>query len=447
MKLNATSEMLPLSWPEWGALHPFAPVEQAAGYAELFRSLERWLGEVTGFAACSLQPNAGSQGEFTGLMVIRAYHRDRGEPERDVCLIPVSAHGTNPASATMAGMRVVPVACDDEGNIDLADLEAKAAEHAERLAALMVTYPSTHGVFEEGIKDVCAAVHRHGGQVYLDGANMNAQVGLCRPGDYGADVCHLNLHKTFCIPHGGGGPGMGPICCAEHLAPFLPGHPVVPTGGERAIGPVSAAPWGSASILTISWAYIAMMGSPGLTRATEVAILNANYMAARLRPHYPVLYSGRNDRVAHEFILDLRPFKASAGVEAEDVAKRLIDYGFHAPTMSFPVAGTLMIEPTESESKAELDRLCDALITIREEIRAIEDGRADRDDNPLKNAPHTAEAVTADSWSHPYSREQAAFPAPWVREHKFWPAVGRVDNAWGDRHLVCSCPPMESYGS
>jgi glycine dehydrogenase len=445
MKLNATSEMIPVTWPEIGALHPFAPAGQTEGYRELFGSLESWLCEITGFAACSLQPNAGSQGEYTGLMVIRAYHHARGDRHRDVCLIPVSAHGTNPASAAMAGLKVVVVACDEGGNVDLADLRAKAAANRDRLAALMVTYPSTHGVFEEGIREICRIVHDHGGEVYLDGANMNAQVGLCRPGDYGADVCHLNLHKTFCIPHGGGGPGMGPICVNEHLAPFLPGHPVVPTGGGEAIGPVSAAPWGSASILPISWAYIALMGGAGLTRATEIAILNANYMAARLGEHYPVLYSGGRGRVAHEFILDLRPFKTTAGVEAEDVAKRLMDFSFHAPTMSFPVAGTLMIEPTESESKPELDRFCDAMIRIREEIRAIEQGRMDRQDNPLKNAPHTADDLTADAWNHPYGREQAVFPAPWVRERKFWPFVNRVDNPWGDRNLMCTCPPMESY--
>ncbi len=449
MKLNATSEMFPLSWPGFGKLHPFAPPEQAEGYGVLFRTLERWLCEITGFAACSLQPNAGSQGEYSGLMVIRAWHQHRGHPgdtERDVCLIPVSAHGTNPASAVMAGMKVVPVACDAHGNVEVTDLRAKAEQHRDRLAALMVTYPSTHGVFEEAIREICEIVHAHGGQVYLDGANMNAQVGLCRPGDYGADVCHLNLHKTFCIPHGGGGPGMGPICVAGHLAPFLPGHPVIRVGGDEAIGAVAAAPWGSASILTISWAYIAMMAASGLTRATEVAILNANYMAARLEEHYPVLYRGAHGRVAHEFILDLRPFKASAGVEAEDVAKRLMDYGFHAPTMSFPVAGTLMIEPTESESRAELDRLCDAMIGIREEIRAIEEGRADRQNNALKNAPHTVDEVTAAEWDRPYSREEAAFPAPWVRERKFWTWVGRVDNVWGDRNLMCLCPPVESYG-
>jgi glycine dehydrogenase len=445
MKLNATSEMKPLSWEGYSKMHPFAPPEQAEGYGVLFRTLERWLCEITGFAACSLQPNAGSQGEYAGLMVIRAWHRSRGNTERNVCLIPVSAHGTNPASAVMAGMKVVPVACDANGNVEVSDLRAKAEQHRDRLAALMVTYPSTHGVFEEAIREICEIVHEHGGQVYMDGANMNAQVGLCRPGDFGPDVCHLNLHKTFCIPHGGGGPGMGPICVAGHLAPYLPGHPVIRgVGGNEGIGPVSAAPWGSASILTISWAYIAMMGAAGLTRATEVAILNANYMAARLAEHYPVLYQGANGRVAHEFILDLRPFK-SAGIEAEDVAKRLMDYGFHAPTMSFPVAGTLMIEPTESESKAELDRFCDAMIRIREEIRAIEEGRADRQNNPLKNAPHTVEEVTGAEWGHPYSREEAAFPAPWVRERKFWTYVGRVDNVWGDRNLMCLCPPVESY--
>ncbi|HET7177176.1 MAG TPA: aminomethyl-transferring glycine dehydrogenase, partial [Solirubrobacterales bacterium] len=423
MKLNATVEMAPVTWPEVGNLHPFAPLDQAGGYRDLFASLSTWLAEITGFAAVSLQPNAGSQGEYTGLLVIRAYHESRGQGERDVCLIPVSAHGTNPASAVMAGMKVVVVACDERGNIDVADLEAKAAQHAGRLAALMVTYPSTHGVFEEAIREICEVVHRHGGQVYLDGANMNAQVGLCRPGDYGADVCHLNLHKTFCIPHGGGGPGMGPIAVAPHLAPFLPGHPVVPTGGGQAIGPVAAAPWGSASILVISWVYIALMGAAGLTRASEVAILNANYMAARLTPHYRIVYSGARGRVAHEFIVDLRPFKASAGVEAEDVAKRLMDYGFHAPTMSFPVAGTLMIEPTESESKAELDRFCEAMIAIRAEIAAIAAGKLDKADNPLKHAPHTAAEVMANVWTHGYSREQAAIPLPWVASAKYWPPV------------------------
>ena len=445
MKLNATSEMIPVTWPELGEIHPFAPAGQVEGYRILFRTLERWLCEITGFSACSLQPNAGSQGEYAGLMVIRAYHRARGDEERNICLIPVSAHGTNPASAVMAGMKVVAVACDANGNVDISDLRAKAEQHSGGLGAIMVTYPSTHGVFEEGIREICEVVHEHGGQVYLDGANMNAQVGLCRPGDYGADVCHLNLHKTFCIPHGGGGPGMGPICVAAHLEPFLPSHPLAAAGGSQGIGPVSAAPWGSASILPISWTYIAMMGAQGLKKATEVAILNANYMAARLKEHYPVLYRGAKGRVAHEFILDLRPFKASAGIEAEDVAKRLMDFSFHAPTMSFPVPGTLMIEPTESESKAELDRFCEAMIAIREEIRAIEEGRMDRANNPLKNAPHTAEDATSSEWDRPYSREQAIFPAPWVRERKFWPYVGRIDNVWGDRNLMCLCPPVESY--
>jgi glycine dehydrogenase len=448
MKLNATAEMLPISWPGFARLHPFAPESQSAGYRALFAQLESWLCEITGFAACSLQPNAGSQGEYAGLLSIGAYHRARGEHGRDVCLIPVSAHGTNPASAVMAGMTVVVVACDERGNVDLDDLRRKAEQHAGRLAALMVTYPSTHGVFEEGIREICAIVHRHGGQVYLDGANMNAQVGLCRPGDYGADVCHLNLHKTFCIPHGGGGPGMGPICVAAHLAPFLPRHPLESAAGAPAVGAVgavAAAPWGSAGILPIPWAYIALMGGDGLRRATELAILNANYMAARLGGAFPVLYTGARGRVAHEFILDLRPFKASAGIEAEDVAKRLMDYGYHAPTMSFPVPGTLMIEPTESESKAELDRFCDAMLAIRAEIQTIADGGWPRTDNPLKNSPHTAEAVTASDWGHPYSREQAAFPLPWVRDSKFWPSVARVDGAGGDRNLVCSCPPIEAY--
>jgi glycine dehydrogenase len=447
MKLNGTTEMTPITWSEFAGLHPFAPADQAEGYRELFEQLEAWLNETTGFAGVSLQPNAGSQGEYAGLLVIHAYHQSRGEGHRNVCLIPVSAHGTNPASAVMAGFKVVSVACDSEGNIDVADLEAKAAKHHDILGALMITYPSTHGVFEESVRQVCDIVHAHGGQVYMDGANMNAQLGLTRPADIGADVCHLNLHKTFCIPHGGGGPGMGPIGVAEHLVPFLPGHPVTGWGGAQSIGPVSAAPYGSPSILPISWSYIAMMGAAGLTKATQVAILNANYMAKRLEGHYGVLYTGKNGRVAHEFILDGRPFKKSAGIEVEDIAKRLMDYGFHAPTISFPVPGTLMVEPTESESKEELDRYCDALIAIREEIRAIEEGRADRSDNVLKNAPHTVHVVTADTWTHPYSREQAAFPAPWVREHKFWPPVARIDNAYGDRHLVCTCPPMEGYES
>ena len=445
MKLNATSEMMPISWPGLADLHPFVPRDQAQGYAAMFASLEAMLCEVTGFAAVSLQPNAGSQGEYAGLLVIRAYHRGQGQGHRDVCLIPTSAHGTNPASAVMAGFQVVAVACDEQGNVDLADLAAKASKHADRLAALMITYPSTHGVFEQSIREICQTVHGHGGQVYMDGANMNAQVGLCRPGDFGADVCHLNLHKTFCIPHGGGGPGMGPIGVAAHLAPFLPGHPVVACGGGQAIGPIAAAPWGSASILAISYVYILMMGAAGLTQATRTAILNANYMAKRLEGHYPVLYRGANGTCAHEFILDLRPIKASAGIEGEDVAKRLMDYGFHAPTMSFPVAGTLMIEPTESEPLAELDRFCDAMIAIREEIRKVEAGTWPRENNPLKHAPHTAEVVMADGWDRPYTREVAAFPAPWVREHKFWPHVSRIDNAYGDRNLVCTCPPMEEY--
>ncbi|HET7746285.1 MAG TPA: aminomethyl-transferring glycine dehydrogenase [Vicinamibacteria bacterium] len=445
MKLNATSEMIPVSWRHFARLHPFAPVEQARGYARLFKDLEDWLAEITGFSAVSLQPNAGSQGEYAGLVAIRGWQEGRGQGHRNVCLIPVSAHGTNPASAVIAGFRVVVVACEPNGNIDVADLRRKAEEHASDLGALMVTYPSTYGLFEETIREVCEIVHAHGGQVYMDGANMNAQVGLTRPADVGADVCHLNLHKTFCIPHGGGGPGMGPIGVAAHLAPFLPGHRVVPPRGGRAEGAVAAAPYGSPSILVIPWMYIAMMGASGLRRATEVAILNANYMARRLEAHYPLVFRGRNGRVAHEFIVDLRPFKDSAGVEAEDVAKRLMDFGFHAPTMSFPVAGTLMIEPTESEPKGELDRFCDAMIAIREEIRAIEQGRMDRGDNPLRNAPHTVHAVTAADWTHPYSREQAAFPAPWVRHHKFWPAVARIDNTWGDRNLVCACPPTEAY--
>jgi len=418
MKLNGTSEMVPVTWPELGKLHPFAPVEQARGYHEMFADLERWLAEITGFAAVSLQPNSGAQGEYAGLLTIRAHHRSRGDTQRDVCLIPVSAHGTNPASAVMAGFRVVAVACDARGNIDVADLRQKAAQHAASLGALMVTYPSTHGVFEEAIREVCRAVHENGGQVYMDGANMNAQVGLTRPADIGADVCHLNLHKTFCIPHGGGGPGVGPIAVAAHLAPFLPGHPVVRTGGERAYGSVAAAPWGSASILCISWVYVRTMGAAGLKKATQVAILNANYMAKRLEAHFPVVYTGASGRVAHEFILDGRGFK-KAGIEVEDIAKRLMDYGFHAPTMSWPVAGTLMVEPTESESKAELDRFCDAMIAIRQEIRDVEEGRVGAEESPLRRAPHTAGAVTAAQWDRPYSREQGAFPAPWVKEAKF----------------------------
>ena len=443
MKLNATAEMIPITWPEFGKLHPFVPREQAAGYTEMFARLEAALCEITGFAGMSLQPNAGSQGEYTGLMVIRRYQAARGEAHRTVCLIPHSAHGTNPASAVMAGMQVVVVDTDDNGNIDVADLEAKAREHAPNLAALMVTYPSTHGVFETAITDICRIVHEHGGQVYLDGANMNAMVGLARPGDIGADVCHLNLHKTFAIPHGGGGPGMGPIGVAKHLVPHLPGHVVVDTGSPG--GAVSSAPWGSASVLPISMMYIDMLGGEGLAMATKIAILNANYVAKRLEPYYPVLYKGANGCVAHECIVDPRALKTSSGVEAEDIAKRLMDYGFHAPTLSFPVAGTLMIEPTESEPKGELDRFCDALISIREEIREIENGVADRADNVLKHAPHPAHRVVADVWPHAYSREQAAYPAAWVREHKFWPAVARVESAYGDRNLVCACPPMEEY--
>jgi glycine dehydrogenase len=451
MKLNATTEMIPVTWPEFGNMHPYAPRDQAQGYHDLFQQLEQWLAEITGFDAVSLQPNAGSQGEYAGLLAIRAYHeaqgkeaqdsglKTQGSAVRDVCLIPTSAHGTNPASAVVAGLKVVPVACDDQGNVDLADLKKKAAEHEKNLSCIMVTYPSTHGVFEESIREICEVVHQHGGQVYMDGANMNAQVGLTSPGSIGADVCHLNLHKTFCIPHGGGGPGMGPIAVAKHLAPFLPGNPL---GGENA---VSAAPWGSASILPISWMYIRMMGEPGLRRASEVAILNANYMAKRLEGHYPILYRGKQGRCAHEFILDCRQFDESSGIKVEDIAKRLMDYGFHAPTMSWPVPGTLMFEPTESESKAELDRLCDAMIRIREEIRAVEEGRMDRSDNPLKHAPHTAKVATADEWPHKYSRRQAIFPAPWTESNKFWPSVGRIDNPWGDRNLVCTCPPVENY--
>ncbi|MEH1812361.1 MAG: aminomethyl-transferring glycine dehydrogenase [Nostoc sp.] len=448
MKLNATAEMIPVSWEEFGKIHPFAPASQTQGYQILFQQLEAWLAEITGFAGISLQPNAGSQGEYAGLLVIRQYHENRGEAHRNVCLIPTSAHGTNPASAVMCGMKVVAVACDSQGNIDVDDLKAKAEKHSNELAALMVTYPSTHGVFEEPIQEICAVVHSHGGQVYMDGANMNAQVGICRPGDIGADVCHLNLHKTFCIPHGGGGPGMGPIGVASHLVPFLPGHPVVTIDNSTQhsnIGAVAAAPWGSASILVISWMYIAMMGADGLTHATKVAILNANYIAKKLESYYPVLYQGKNGLVAHECILDLRSLKKSAAIEIDDVAKRLIDYGFHAPTVSWPVGGTIMVEPTESESKQELDRFCDALISIRQEIAEIEVGKVDIQDNVLKNAPHTAESLITGEWQHPYSREQAAYPAPWTREYKFWPAVGRIDAAFGDRNFVCSCLPMDAY--
>ncbi len=474
MKLNAAVEMYPVSWPEFAKIHPFAPAGQTRGYEAMFHQLEQWLAEITGFAAVSLQPNAGSQGEYAGLLAIRDYHHSRGEAHRTVCLIPTSAHGTNPASAIMAGLSVVPVACDEQGNISVADLKAKAERHRQELAALMITYPSTHGVFEETIREICEIVHTHGGQVYMDGANMNAQVGLCRPGDIGADVCHLNLHKTFCIPHGGGGPGMGPIGVAKHLAPFLPGHPVRNPDGTRRSGAVSGAPWGSAGILPISWVYIAAMGAEGLTQATKVAILNANYIARRLEPFYPVLYKGHAGLVAHECILDLRrigigahqshaglqpvldlvedggtagslPYVAVKHVTVEDVAKRLMDYGFHAPTVSWPVPGTMMVEPTESESQAELDRFCDAMIGIHAEIMAIESGQADRQNNLLKNAPHTADVLCSDKWDRPYSREQAGYPAKWLRDHKFWPAVGRIDNVFGDRNLVCSCAGMEDY--
>ncbi len=436
MKLNATAEMVPITWPEFGNLHPFVPADQASGYHALFSQLGDWLADITGLAAVSFQPNAGSQGEFSGLLVIRKYHETRGEGRRDVCLIPESAHGTNPASAVMAGLKVVAVACNSQGDIDLEDLRQKAERHRDRLAALMVTYPSTHGVFEEAIREICETVHANGGQVYMDGANMNAQVGVCRPGDIGADVCHLNLHKTFCIPHGGGGPGVGPIAVASHLAEYLPGHAVVPTGGRNAIGAVSSAPWGSAGILPISWVYIRLMGAEALREATCYAILNANYVAARLDPYYPVLYRGARGFVGHECILDLRALKKSAGVDVEDVAKRLMDYGFHAPTVSFPVAGTLMVEPTESESLEELDRFCEAMIGIRKEIAAIEEGGADPADNLLKNAPHTAEVLLETEWRHPYSRAEAAFPMPLLRTQKFWPGVGRIDNVYGDRNPV-----------
>ena len=444
MKLNATTEMIPVTWPEFGKMHPFAPTSQTQGYQQLFADLKRWLSEITGFADVSLQPNSGAQGEFAGLMVIRAYHESRGDAHRNVALIPTSAHGTNFASAVMAGDRVVLVNCDERGNIDLEDLQTKAEQYAEHLATLMVTYPSTHGVFEEDIQEICAVVHRHGGQVYMDGANMNAQVGLTSPARIGADVCHLNLHKTFCIPHGGGGPGMGPIGVAEHLVPFLPGNPVINVGGKQAIHAISAAPFGSASILPISYAYIALMGGEGLAQATRLAILKANYIKERLKDHYAVLYTGKQGRSAHEMIIDCRNFK-KAGIEVTDIAKRLMDYGFHAPTVSFPVTGTMMIEPTESETQDELDRFCDALTEIRNEIRAIEQGKADGENNVLKNAPHTAAVITADVWKFPYSRQQAAYPLPYLRTNKFWPSVGRIDNAYGDRNLMCSCPPMEAY--
>jgi glycine dehydrogenase len=443
MKLNAASELVPVSWREFAGMHPFAPLDQQQGSQRMVEDLSKWLAALTGFAGVSLQPNAGSQGEYAGLLVIRAWHRSRGEASRNVCLIPTSAHGTNPASAVMAGMRVVPVACDDEGNVDVEDLRAKAEQHSESLAALMVTYPSTHGVFEARIREICALVHEHGGQVYLDGANLNAQVGLCRPGSFGADVCHLNLHKTFCIPHGGGGPGVGPIGVASHLLPFLPGHPFMACGGEQAIQAVSAAPWGSAGILPISWMYLRLMGPYGLRQATAIALLSANYLASRLDAHYPVLFRGESGLVAHECILDLRGLKRTAGLEVDDLAKRLMDFGFHAPTVSWPVAGTVMVEPTESESLEELDRFCDAMIAIRAEAAAIEDGSSDRENNPLRRAPHTLAAVTADSWDRPYSRQQAAFPLPEQVSNKFWPSVARIDNAFGDRNLICTCPSVE----
>ena len=452
MKLNSAAEMMPVTWPEFGKLHPFAPLSQTEGYQILFQQLEVWLGEITGFDGISLQPNAGSQGEYAGLQVIRQYHENRGEANRNICLIPESAHGTNPASAVMCGMKVVPVKCDKEGNIDIADLQKQAEKHSENLGALMVTYPSTHGVFEEEIINICNIVHNHGGQVYMDGANMNAQVGVCRPADFGADVCHLNLHKTFCIPHGGGGPGMGPIGVKEHLIPFLPTtnldkftDPNSNGKVDTSIGAISAAPWGSASILVISWMYIAMMGEKGLTEATKVAILNANYMAARLADYYPILFKGASGCVAHECIIDLRPLKNQAEVGVDDIAKRLMDFGFHAPTVSWPVGGTMMVEPTESEDLAELDRFCDAMITIHQEAQAIADGTIDPANNPLKNAPHTAEMVICQEWDRPYSREKAAYPASWSKEHKFWPTVGRIDNAYGDRNLVCSCEGMDAY--
>jgi glycine dehydrogenase len=441
MKLNAASEMLPITWPEFGRMHPFAPAAQTRGYEQLCSDLETWLARITGFAAVSLQPNAGSNGEYAGLLAIRGWQEARGEGRRRICLIPTSAHGTNPASAAMAGLTVVPVACDPQGNVDLADLRAKATQHASDLAALMITYPSTHGVFEAAIKEIAAVIHSHGGQVYMDGANMNALVGLTSPGALGADVCHLNLHKTFCIPHGGGGPGVGPIAVAAHLAPFLPGHPAAGKPGA-----VASAPRGSASILPISWMYLRMMGPDGLLRATQMAILNANYVAHRLHPYFPVLYRGAQSLVAHECIVDLRDWKKH-GIEVDDAAKRLMDYGYHAPTMSFPVPGTLMIEPTESESKVELDRFCDALIAIHEEMQAVATGRLDKTNNPLKQAPHPATVVCADNWDRPYSRELAAFPAAWTRQSKFWPAVGRVDNVYGDRNLVCTCVGMEAYAT
>lgn len=447
MKLNAATELMPITWPSINSLHPFVPVDQAEGYSELLKQLEGWLSEVTGFDACSLQPNSGAQGEFAGLMVIKRYLEAKGESNRNICLIPSSAHGTNPASATIAGMKVVVVKCDDEGNIHQEDLKAKAEKHKDNLAALMVTYPSTHGVFEEGFSEICELVHINGGQVYMDGANLQAQLTLCKAGKLGPDVCHLNLHKTFCIPHGGGGPGVGPIAVKSHLADYLPSHPVIKVGGKDSFGPVSAAPYGSPSILPISWMYIRMMGYQGLAQATKAAIVNANYIAKRLKSYYPIVYTGNEQLVAHECIIDLRSLKKSSGVEENDVAKRLMDYGFHAPTVSWPVAGTLMIEPTESESKEELDRFCDAMISIAGEVKEIEEGKMPKDNNLLKNAPHTAEIVSHDQWDKPYPRERAAYPLAWVRDYKFWPYVSRIDNAYGDRHLVCSCPPLEQYES
>ncbi len=447
MKLNPATAMIPVSWPEFARIHPFVPLEQARGYQEIIEKLENYLCEITGFSAASLQPNSGAQGEFTGLSVIRAYFESKGEAHRNIVLIPASAHGTNPASAAMAGMKVVVVKCNEKGDVDLEDLQEKAERNRDNLAALMITYPSTHGVFEDDIKEICRIIHENGGQVYMDGANMNAQVGLTSPKEIGADICHLNLHKTFGIPHGGGGPGVGPICCAEHLAPFLPGHPIIPIGSKKAIEAVASTPWGSASILLISYAYIRMMGKEGLTKASKYAILNANYIKARLEKYYPVLYSGSRGRVGHELIFDLRPIKRNLGIEAEDIAKRLMDYGFHAPTVSFPVLGTFMVEPTESESKDELDRFCDAMISIYHEIEDIKAGKADPQDNVLKNAPHTAREIASDEWNHPYSRKQAAFPAKYVEKNKFWPAVGRIDHTYGDRHLICTCPPIEAYES
>jgi glycine dehydrogenase len=445
MKLNAVAEMIPVTWPEFGNIHPFAPLDQAKGYLKMFSDLERMLSEITGFTGISLQPNAGAQGEYAGLMVIRKFHIENGDEKRNICLIPSSAHGTNPASAQMAGMKVVVVDCDKDGNVDLEDLTNKAELHSKSLAALMVTYPSTHGVFEEHIKDICEVIHQHGGQVYMDGANLNALVGLAKPGKFGPDVCHMNLHKTFCIPHGGGGPGMGPIGVGKHLEPFLPNHVLIESGPKTGMGSVSAAPWGSASILPISWMYIKMMGAEGLRLATEVAILNANYVSKKLEGSYKTLYKGKNDLVAHECIIDFRPIKAESGVSEEDIAKRLIDYGFHAPTMSWPVAGTLMIEPTESENLAELDKFCDAFISIRKEVKMVQNGVFDKEDNPLKNAPHTNLELSSDSWTHNYTREQAAFPLAYLKTNKFWAPVARVDNVHGDRNLICSCPSVDSY--